>query len=285
MLLTGVGGGGGAAYTYIMDSVTTAGGTVVAGWGLRKLRQAYTGYIVRLRRSSDNEEANVDFDTAYALSNNSIVTVATGARTGQQFSLSSWKGTDQLFVTTLYGQGTAGYNLTQTTAANQPELKTQGSKWAIVGDGSNDTLSNSSFNNGAGIVFPLCVNYVVYPIGTSGGLFGGSSASYWTFSNEINNTAGYKFLIDNSTGYNSIGMTQNSWQQLEAFYNSTSNASALSKNRGTDVAGTHDTGTLQLFRLFQSRIAFSNAGITELIITKARHSFVGDNQISYWQIT
>ncbi len=90
----------------------------------RKLRTAYTGPAIRLRRSTDNSEVDVAFDSDGVVSGNSIVTLvavgSSGAVLGQTSTLSIYKGANPLYVTVWYDQGANGYNGIQTTTARQP---------------------------------------------------------------------------------------------------------------------------------------------------------------------
>jgi hypothetical protein len=103
-------------------------------YSIRKLRAAYTGSAIRVRRSSDNAEQNIGFT---ALGN--LDTTA----------LTSFCGAGNGFVTTWYDQSGNGRNATQTTAANQPQIVssgvviTQGSKPSLQFDGSNDFINRN----------------------------------------------------------------------------------------------------------------------------------------------
>lgn len=99
--------GGGAAYSYILD---TYSGAVVA-YSLRKLSSTYTGNCIRVRRSSDNTEQNIGF-----VSN--ILDTA---------SLLIFCGSGDGFVTTWYDQSGNANNATQTNATYQPNIVTSGS--------------------------------------------------------------------------------------------------------------------------------------------------------------
>lgn len=83
-------------------------GTV--GYSLRKLRTAYTGAAIRVRRSSDNTEQDIGF------SGNDLDTA----------SLLSFVGSGDGFVTILYDQ-MVNHNATQTTASIQPLIVSSGS--------------------------------------------------------------------------------------------------------------------------------------------------------------
>ena len=91
-------------------------------YSLRKLRTAYAGSAIRVRRSSDNTEQNIGFvsgnlDTA---------------------SLISFCGAGNGFVTTWYDQSGNGINFTQASAANQPQIVSSG---AILTQGGKPSIS------------------------------------------------------------------------------------------------------------------------------------------------
>lgn len=106
-----------------------------AAYSLRKLRTAYTGSAIRVRRSNDNTEQDIGFTASGDLDTASLKTFV-GANSG--------------FVTTWYNQGdSAGLDLTQATAANQPRIVNAGAverrntKPSIFFDGSNDRLAQT----------------------------------------------------------------------------------------------------------------------------------------------
>lgn len=91
----------------ILDQISTSPSSA---YSLRKLRTGYTGFAVRVRRSSDNSEQNIGF-----IGNNFDIA-----------SLTSFVGANTGFVTTLYDQSGSGINLTQATALNQPVIVSAG---------------------------------------------------------------------------------------------------------------------------------------------------------------
>jgi hypothetical protein len=103
-----------------------------AAYSLRKLRTPYSGAAIRVRRSSDNTETNIGFDSS---GNLDIVTL-----------LAFCSGTNG-FVTTWYDQSGNGRDVTQSTGANQPQIVSSGSvtlensKPTANFDGSNDLLT------------------------------------------------------------------------------------------------------------------------------------------------
>jgi hypothetical protein len=99
-------------------------------YSLRKLRTAYIGSAIRVRRSSDSTEQDIGF-VSNVLDTASLETFCSG--------------TDG-FVTTWYNQGVSGSNLVQTTSVSQPKIVSSGTtitengKPTIQFDGSNDWL-------------------------------------------------------------------------------------------------------------------------------------------------
>ncbi|OAZ05183.1 arabinofuranosidase catalytic domain-containing protein [Flavobacterium succinicans] len=88
----------------------------------RKLRQLYTGPAVRIRRATDNAQADVAFDNTSIVSDNSTVTVAVaggGLSVGNTLTLASFRSGSTLFVSTWYDQGANGYHGVQANTARQ----------------------------------------------------------------------------------------------------------------------------------------------------------------------
>jgi hypothetical protein len=107
-----------------------------AAYSLRKLRTAYTGSAIRVRRSNDNTEQDIGFTSAGDLDTASLKTFV-GANSG--------------FVTTWYNQGdSSSLDFTQTTAASQPRIINAGTidrrngDPSIFFDGSNDFMDVAS---------------------------------------------------------------------------------------------------------------------------------------------
>lgn len=97
----------GAAFTGLLDTYSGA----AAAYSVRKLRSAYSGNCIRVRRSNDNTEQNIGFDSNGNL-NESALTTFVGGNDG--------------FVTTWYDQSGNGNNAVQSTAANQPKIVSSG---------------------------------------------------------------------------------------------------------------------------------------------------------------
>lgn len=126
-----------------------------AAYSVRKLRTAYAGSALRVRRSSDNAESDIGFDINGNLDESALTTFV-GAGNG--------------FVTTWYDQSGNGRNVTQSTAGNQPQIVASGvvikenSRPSMRFDGSNDNL----FNTTTGFAVNNITQYVVSTRDTAG---------------------------------------------------------------------------------------------------------------------
>lgn len=113
------------AQQLLLDKVTGA----AAAYSLRKLRTAYSGYAVTVRRSSDNSEQDIgfsgsDFDTA---------------------SFSSFVGAGSGYVKTWYDQSGNARDAAQATTSAQPliVLSALNGKPVLRWDGTDDALTLS----------------------------------------------------------------------------------------------------------------------------------------------
>ena len=88
-----------------------------AAYSLRKLRTAYTGSAIRVRRSSDNTETDIGFVS------NQLDTAA----------ITTFVGAGNGFVTTWYDQSGNVNNTIQTTSGNQPLIVLAGTLYTLNG--------------------------------------------------------------------------------------------------------------------------------------------------------
>jgi len=102
------------AFTGILDTYSGA----AAAYSLRRLSSTYTGNLIRVRRSTDNAEQNIGYNSSNVLDTAALL---------------SFVGTSSGFVTTWFDQSGNGQNATQTVALSQPR---------IVNSGTLDTINS-----------------------------------------------------------------------------------------------------------------------------------------------
>lgn len=99
----------GSVCTYPLDTIATP----AAAYSLRKLRTAYAGALIRVRRSSDNAEQDISPS-------------ATGCGPLDTAALATFVGANSAYVKTWYDQSGNGRNAVQTTAGSQPRIVNAG---------------------------------------------------------------------------------------------------------------------------------------------------------------
>ena len=180
--------------SYLLDETTQSPSFA---YSLRKLKSTYTGFAVRVRRSSDNAEANVDFDANDVVSATSNVTVTavgtSGLTIGQVLNYNTFRGVATLFVTTWYDQGLNAYHATQTNNLLQPTLvlnsaSPSNSLPSILYDGTvpPDYLSvgqpiQNIIANGINGSFLLVMKPTTNAISSAFGMVNGSTNWRWSF--------------------------------------------------------------------------------------------------------
>jgi len=186
---------------------------MTGAYPLRKLNMNYSGYAIRVRRSSDNTAQDIGFDT-----NGNLDTA----------SMLSFVGVGNGFVSIWYDQSGLGVNLSQSTVANQPKIISSGvvytlkSKPSIVFEGNqflNTTGTVLSTGNGSYAIFGVnkhdnTNSRAVFYIGQSScnngvGLSMNSSRNpnhYW-FCNDFNSSQSY-YNVDtlSITSYNGVNI-------------------------------------------------------------------------------
>jgi hypothetical protein len=132
------------------DTLPADVATAAAAYSLRKVKATYSGDAVRIRRSSDDIEVDVAFDSDDKVSASSAITniAEQGGESGQttDTTLGDFISGTDAFVHTWYDQ--AGSNdATQATDANQPKIAENG---ALLADGldfdGTDSLVTGSFS-------------------------------------------------------------------------------------------------------------------------------------------
>lgn len=123
------------SFTGLLDTYSGAS----AAYSLRRLRSGYTGALIRVRRSSDNTEQDISYD-----SNNVL----------DETALTNFVGANSGFITKFYNQGTgSSLDFEMPTATSQPRIVNAGTidkknnKPSIYFDGSNDYMYIASSTN------------------------------------------------------------------------------------------------------------------------------------------
>ena len=109
-----------------------------AAYSLRKLRAAYSGSAIRVRRANDNTEQNIGFTALGELDTTTLTSFCSGTNG---------------FVKTWYDQSGNSNDATQATAANQPQIVSSGSFVGFVdflGTSSVALITNYSYINTQG---------------------------------------------------------------------------------------------------------------------------------------
>ena len=121
--------------------------TAAAAYSLRKVKSDYTGYAVRIRRTVNNTEVNVAFDSEDKVSLSSTILQITGSTNAT--TLGEFLTEDSVnynaFVHTWYDQAGSNHAV-QSTSANQPQIADTGALLAdgLLFDDSNDFLQSST---------------------------------------------------------------------------------------------------------------------------------------------
>ena len=186
------------AFTGLLD---TYSGASVA-YSLRRLSSTYTGNLIRVRRSIDNAEQNIGYNTSNVLDTASLL---------------SFAGAGDAAITTWYDQSSNGKNLTNTTALAQPLIVVSGAVRTTNGKPHVEfDLGVSQYLNNSTLSLPL-INRSVFMVFKQksniqdGGIFGLNPAS----GNDYNSVTAYEFQSQNSGAnrqYGAFGSTGVSYQ-------------------------------------------------------------------------
>tara|TARA_R110002020_G_scaffold261934_1_gene476276 strand:- start:174 stop:1058 length:885 start_codon:yes stop_codon:yes gene_type:complete len=96
----------------------------VRAYSLRRIKKGYMGYAIRVRRASDDEEADVAFDDDGEVSTDSKIFNTSGS-TAAGTNFNTWAGATA-YIKSWYDQ-VGGNHSSQTIAASQPLIKSSSS--------------------------------------------------------------------------------------------------------------------------------------------------------------
>lgn len=260
---------GAGAAELILDSITGA----TAAYSLRKLKTAYTGNCIKVRRSSDNTELDIGFNGTSL--DTAAVTTFVGAGSG--------------YISVWYDQSGASKDMTQATAIKQPLIVSSGT--LFVHPGSSKVALDYSVS-GMGLGSTNALTSGSYTISAVYAAKGGNRAI-----NGSNNFLMGAYQNGNYTAYVGTGFTGNS----VVFVNNKIITQTLRCESGigaVNYVNTTNAGSIATFGFpgnvntgAVGGIAESHFGsVSEVItfasaISLANRSALEASQISYYSIT
>lgn len=137
---------------------------LLAAFGVRRLLGSYSGSLIRLRRDSDDVEANFGYITTEDETNGDLDAAA----------IATWLGAATGYVVTWYDQSGNGNHATQATTSKQPQYTADGynDKPGILSTGTAERLSLGSAIIPASGIFSALIACEPVSEATVGYLFG-----------------------------------------------------------------------------------------------------------------
>jgi hypothetical protein len=230
-------------------------------YSLRKLRTAYSGDAIRVRRSSDNTEQNIGFTAAGELDTTALTTFV-GANNG--------------FVTIWYDQSENLRNSTQITTTNQPQIVSSGNiilqngKATLSFDGTSDRLDISTFSfniNALSIIILSKSNS-----SASNGFALANPDPFRLYAGYILSSTEYFGYNDSATKFN-LGIA-NTNQSLKELYAGSSTANAYrNSSSSVPIATSSQVVSSQMYVGSYNGInSFYNGNIQEIILYTSNQS-------------
>lgn len=213
-----------------------------AAYSLRKLRTAYSGNAIRVRRSSDNAEQDIGF-VGGVLDTATLLTFC-GAGSG--------------YIRTFYDQTAGGNNAFQTTSAYQPmivnagSLVTKNGKAALDFDGTNDFLQINNESTWLGSYSNLSIfNVLAFDNATNRSMFNSRTFAIWTdgtktraYSNSVSRSQqNFTYALGTQYLVSSI-FTSDLDRYINGTINTKAAASGLSLSTTHTYIGSYNNGTL-----------------------------------------
>jgi hypothetical protein len=256
----------GADYGFSSSNLILDGLNSSAAYSLRKLRTAYSGAAINVRRSSDGATQNIGFTAS-----NDLDTA----------SLKAFVGTGNGFVTTWYDQSGNGRNATQATAGEQPQIVDNGALITMNGrpalrfDG-NDILNTPSFILGNTVVTVARRSTRFQPV-VEGANVGSLDRGLWGLGfNSIDYTTHLNYGINGSplNATNADGFPMNVLQVVSQ----TIAKGLVATNASAWGIGGGSNGYVRLNGFVSEMVAFSS-----LLSTTDRQA-IESNQMQYYGI-
>ena len=255
-----------------------------AAYSTRRIRTTYTGPALRVRRSSDNTEQDINFNTNGDLNTTELI---------------SFTGTSNGFVTKWYDQSGNGRDMIQTTAANQPQISMNGivftekGKPTITSTGANVMSTSTSIpvTTNAVSTFALLRTNIIKSNSNGGGMFLGFIAGAH-LSPSRNSLGTNRYYGTNeitypslSTGNNYITITNNS-NKVDAWENGTQVVNNVNSASDSILAS---TGISLFDRWLNSGPLTLGTSLSEVIVynsdQRTNRSAIESNMSSYFNLS
>jgi hypothetical protein len=259
-------------YAQGLDNAGLASTTTTVAYSTRLVNSAYAGFCMRVRRSSDNAEADVAFDATYnMLTTSSTITItaagSSGLTVGATMSFASFYATTSCFVKTWYDQSGHGRNAVQATAASQPRIVNAGvldrlNTWPAITFQNNGQLMTYT---AAGITVQT-INAVRACPDVNWQTLVAMSANT-DFSVRANSVAGvlYNTLPNGNDWYNGTGSPYQFWVNgVQAATFTSTAVHTISANSATPTVGNMSISTT-----FMGRGMSAGAAVSEILLFPA----------------
>ena len=254
-----------------------------AAYSTRRIRTTYTGPALRVRRSSDNTEQDINFNTNGDLNTTALI---------------SFTGTSNGFVTKWYDQSGNGRDMIQTTAANQPQISMNGivftekGKPTITSTGANVMSTSTSIpvTTNAVSTFALLRTNIIKSNNNSGMFLGFIAGAHLSPSRNSLGTNRYYGTNDItypslSTGNNYITITNNS-NKVDAWENGTQVVNNVNSASDSILAS---TGINLFDRWLNSGPLTLGTSLSEVIVynsdQRTNRSAIESNMSSYFNLS
>jgi len=262
-----------AADPPLLDTYTGA----AAAYSLRLLRTEYEGALIRVRRSSDDAEADIDPDE-----NGDLDTAA----------LLAHCGAGDGFVTTVYEQSGAGtyVNHTQTTAALQPRIVDSGAVDTQGGLVAISLLSKKGFRS-VNADAPAAVPWHVFAVLTTGPNSSMNSARAYLIESGIEKRilwfGGTSSDLLVSTQNFAIDLAENTRYLVNGVVDGAS--SAFRKNGAADASGTLTNQSSRILSINNNAsINYMDMWLQELVVYESNQSAnnagIEGHMNDYWSV-
>lgn len=245
-----------------------------AAYSVRKLRDGYTGSCMRIRRTSDNAEQDIGFASDGSL---------------DETALTTFIGASSATVVLWYDQSGKNNTATQSTAASQPIIATNGTiekrggKPLLKFDGSNDffnvgfTYSNANFNSFVGK--RNNINQALASLGAA------TAAYLWALWVDNN-----YYFQSKTTGYTTGNSTDNTTSQVILTGQVSSSGTASIYKNGTEISSQFVSFTLgrNIDYIAQYAGTYTNGELQEIIYYNidrtANRADIINNQNTYYGV-